>query len=147
MATKTIKRTKKQHERIVNNDPKTFDDFPVGTVSHQGDLILVRIAELPKSAKARLNRKLADGDTQGSRHILDAHGEVFNCEPSEVVAAIAAARKGLKIDARYIGPVFTTPATLTHPEHGWQSWTEDGVIACVIQRNIDSEQREARVMD
>jgi hypothetical protein len=52
-----------QPERIVNDAPRTFTeaDFPVGTASHQGDWTLVRIQQLPQSAKPRANRQLSEG--------------------------------------------------------------------------------------
>ena len=138
-------------ESIVNDAPRTFADadFPVGTVAHQGDLILVRIDSLPPSAKPRKNRQLADGSTQGSRHILD-RGDVFDCDFGEVVAAIARVCKGVTVDRKYIGPVFQAKdcvADLTHPEHGNHSYCGDMTIAVVYQRNLDQDEREARVVD
>jgi len=119
-------------------------------VSHQGDLILVAIAKLPKSAKPRKNRQLADGDTQGSRHVLE-RGEVFDCKASEVVKAIKAAT-GCDVDKKYVGPVFRSPEEptandLTHPEHGNQGFPAGCVIAVVYQRNLDAEERERRTRD
>lgn len=149
MSVKAKKRTKQHiHERIVNNEPRTFTDaeMGVGDVTHQGDVILVRISELPKSAKPRSNHQLAEGNTQGSRHIL-VGGSVYDCDAADVVKSIASACKNTHVDARYIGPVFTTPATLEHPEHGHQSWDCYAVIAVVYQRNLDAEQREQRVLD
>lgn len=136
------------HERIVNNDPRTFGDhdFDIGTVSHQGDLILVRIAKLPKSVKPRASRQLAEGNTQGSRHILIG-GEAFDCVASKITKEISKVCKGVSVDARYVGPVFTTPATIEHPEHGHQTFNFTGVVACVYQRNMDQLQRERRVLD
>lgn len=148
--TKTSKRIT-NHERIVNNDPKLHEDFPVGSVSHQGDLIFVRIASLPKSAKSRPNRQLADGNTQGSRHILTTNAQAFDCDANEVSQLIQKANK-CDVDARYIGPVFVSPANptehdVTHPEHGHQGFEAGAVIACVYQRNLDAEEREQRARD
>ena len=160
MATTTAKksRTVRSHkaafpapESIVNDAPHTFTDadFVVGTVAHQGDVILVRIDALPPSAKPRKNRQLADGSTQGSRHILE-RGDVFDCEAAEVVTAIAACCKGTAVGEQYIGPVFQTKggvADLTHPEHGNHSYCGDMTIAVIYQRNLDSEERAVRVVD
>lgn len=136
-----------QSETVINNEPRMFTDadFPVGTVAHQGDMILVRIDTLPKSAKARPNRQLAEGNTQGSRHIVEG-GEVFSANAKDVVKSIRQAT-GKVIDPKYIGPLFTGPATVTHPEHGHHTYEGEMVIACVVQRNLDAEGREQRTKD
>lgn len=137
-------------ESLVNDAPRTFDDadFPVGTVAHQGDVMCVRIASLPEG-KPRSNRQLADGTTQGARHIL-AVGDVFDCDTATVVRAIADVCRGVQVDARYIGPVFRTvddKADVTHPEHGDHHYRGNMVIATVFQRVLDAEQREQRAAD
>lgn len=152
MKTKTkkiVKRTTVQ-ESIVNDAPRTFTeaDFPVGTVAHQGDLIFVRLSGMPKGTPRKV-RQLAEGNTQGSRHIL-AVGDVFDCNPQDVSKMIGTVCKGVSIDARYIGPFFRTSdgiADVVHPEHGDHFYRGDMVIACVIQRSLDSEERERRVQD
>jgi hypothetical protein len=156
MATKTKTRKQKtvnapMPEGIINDDPKMLESFEIGDVSHQGDLMLVRIAELPKSAKTRLSHQLAEGNTQGSRHVITPRAKVYSANADEIVMAIASAN-GVKIDARYIGPVFVSPAAptendLSHPEHGNQGFPAGSVIACVYQRSLDSEEREQRVRD
>ncbi len=137
-------------ERIVNDDPKLHATFEPGDVSHQGDLIIVCIHALPPSAKIRTNRQLADGSTQGSRHVLE-RGDVYDCQAGEVAAAIQKAN-GTVVEAQYIGPVFVSPESptendLTHPEHGNQGFPAGTVCAVVYQRNLDAEEREQRVAD
>lgn len=137
-------------ERIVNDDPKLHATFEPGDVAHQGDLIIVCIHELPKSAKPRANRQLAEGSTQGSRHVLE-RGDVYDCDPIEVARAIKIANKAT-VETQYIGPVFVSPAApteddLTHPEHGNQGFSPRAVCAVVYQRNLDAEERAARVAD
>lgn len=155
MATK-VQRTKSQRpkgkpkpESMINDAPRTFSDFPVGTVAHQGDVMFVRIASMPPG-KLRKNRQLAEGTTQGSRHVLRG-GEVFDCDPGEVSRLISQACSGVNADDRYIGPVFRTQqgeADVIHPEHGDHYYRgEDWVIATVFQRSLDAEEREARVQD
>ena len=151
MKTATKQRAKQVSERIVNDQPRTFTDadFPVGSVSHQGDLILVRIEAMPKSAKPRMDRQLAVGSTQGSRHILDV-GVPYDCDAAEVAAAIKAVCPKAEIGQQYIGPVFSTDkgkADLLHPEHGNLHWRGCMVIAVVYQRSLDSEEREQRIQD
>ena len=137
-------------EGLINDAPRLIEDFPVGTVFHQGDLIGVSIGSLPKSAKPRANRQLADGDTQGSRHIL-TRGEVFDCDANEVAALIKKAN-GCQVEARYIGPVYRSPDNptendLQHPEHGDIGVGAGCIVAIVTQRNLDALEREQRVRD
>lgn len=157
MTTKTkkpiTKKVVKRPESIVNNAPRTFTeaDFPPGTASRQGDIYLIRINALPKSAKSRAARQVAEGNTQGSRHIVTV-GDVYNCNPEEVLGQISSAAPKVRgtLQARYIGPVFTTVAdmaSLEHPEHGHQHWQGAMVIACVVQRNLDAEDREQAARD
>ncbi len=140
-----------RHEEIVNDAPRSFSDaeFPIGTVAHQGDLILVRIAELPGSAVIRKDRQLAIGSTQGSRHVLET-GIPYDCNALDVQAAITDACKRTAPEQKYIGPVFQTKdgvAELTHPEHGDHKYVGDMTIAVVYQRNLDSEERERITID
>lgn len=137
-------------ERITNDAPKLHEVFEVGDVAHQGDLIVVRIGVLPKSARPRKDRQLADGSTQGSRHVLE-RGEAFDADAGEVASLIRQAN-GARVDSKYVGPVFVSPQAptaddLTHPEHGNQGFPAGAVCAVVYQRNLDAEQREARVAD
>lgn len=150
IATKTKTAAKTLPESIVNDAPKLHPSFEVGDVAHQGDLIIVAIAALPKSAKPRANRQLAEGNTQGSRHILK-RGEVYDCAAAEVAKAIKSAT-GCTVAEQYIGPVFVSPKRptkndLTHPEHGNQGFPAGAVCAVVYQRNLDQEQREQRTRD
>lgn len=148
--TKTKTATKAKPETLVNDAPKLHSTFEIGDVAHQGDLIIVRIAALPQSAKPRLNRQLADGTTQGSRHILE-RGEVFDADREEIARLIKAATKA-KVAPEYIGPVFVSPheptaRDLNHPEHGPQGFPAGSVCAVVYQRNLDAEEREQRTRD
>lgn len=149
-----LKRQRKdapKQERICNNDPKLHSIFEPGSVSHQGDLMIVAISQMPRSAKPRTNRQLAEGDTQGSRHVM-SRGEVYDADRNELRAAIKNAT-GVDVNVEYIAPViFVSPAEptehdLTHPEHGHQGFPAGSICAVVYQRNLDAEEREARVRD
>lgn len=143
-------------EGMINNAPKVFTDFPVGTVSHQGDLIFIAIAGLPASATRRENRQLAEGDTRGSRHIV-ARGEVYDADHREIADAIKAALPRGSLSAEeldslpnYCLAVFAgrgSSAYVPHPEHGSQEFPEGCTIAVAVQRNLDAEEREAAVQD
>lgn len=137
-------------ERIANDDPKLHATFEPGDVSHQGDLIIVCIGTLPASAKPRKSRQLAEGNTQGSRHVLE-RGDVYDADAGEVSTLIQAAT-GQDVGVEYIGPVFVSPFDptaddLTHPEHGNQGFPARAVCAVVFQRNLDAEEREQRTQD
>lgn len=139
------------HESIVNDAPKFHDTFKAGDVSHQGDLIVVGIKSLPKSRKTRPSQQLADGNTQGSRHILREGIEVYDCDPSEVAKAIKQATK-CDVSSQYIGPVFVSPDhptenDMSHPEHGNQGFAAGSICAVVYQRNLDAEEQEQRTRD
>lgn len=156
-----------QDECVINDAPRLFDTFEVGDVSHQGDIIIVGIAKLPKSAKPRHNRQLAEGNTQGSRHVLE-NGDIFDADPTEVAELIFTAT-GCQLKhtpprastwetvdenywKQYIGPVFVAPEVptandLTHPEHGDQGFPAGTVCAVVYQRSLDVDGRARRVID
>lgn len=153
---KTVtKKLAEPQERIANDDSKLHEVFGIGEVSHQGDLIIVCIETLPKSSRPRTNRQLADGDTQGSRHVM-TRGDVFDADPEAVASLIlkATTKAGCPchVDPKYIGPVFVSPADptsddLDHPEHGNQGFPAGTVCAIVYQRNLDAEEREVRTRD
>ena len=143
-------------ERIVNDDPKLHAIFDVPSVSHQGDIIIVALPALPKTRKLRTNRQLAEGDTQGSRHILK-RGKLFDADKNEVVKLIAdnykhKDGKPIIVNTKYVGPVFVSPKSpnendISHPEHGDQGFPAGTICAVVYQRSLDAELREQRVAD
>ena len=139
-------------ESIINNATHVFTDVPC--VVEQGDLYFVAIPGLPKSAKPRVSRQLADGTTQGSRHVLTV-GEIFDADPVEMSriildATTRAGRPCLIDHSDYIGPVFQTTegrAYVEHPEHGDHDFRVDCTMAVVFQRSLDAEERAQRVAD
>jgi hypothetical protein len=134
-------------EPVINNKPVTHVSWETGDVAHQGDLIFVCISKLPKSAKLRRNRQLAEGQTQGSRHVLTA-GKAYNADSLEVVKAIKAAIPECDVAEKYIGPIITgLGAHVDHPEHGPHTFAPDCVTAVVYQRSLDNEEREQIVQD
>jgi hypothetical protein len=144
-----VKNRKQQvaSEALINDAPRLLESFDVGDVSHQGDLVLVRISKLPLSAQRRKRRQLAPGNTPGSRHVLK-RGAAYDCESSEVAWLIRLAT-GCTVEIAYIGPVFVSPDNstandLAHPEHGNQGFPAGAVVAVVYQRNWDHEQAQAR---
>ena len=138
------------HEPIINDESKFHEAFGTGDAVHQGDIMVIGIGAIPSGARNRKSRQLADGSTQGSRHVM-TRGKVFDCDPVAVSQAIKDAT-GIRVDARYCGPVFVSPENptaddLDHPEHGNHGFPARQVCAVVFQRNLDAEQREQRVRD
>lgn len=143
MLTKTKRQAK--HETIVNDEPRVFDDFPIGTVAHQGDVIFIAIE--PMTGNPRRNLQLADGNTQGSRHIL-VGGELWDCDRNSVANAIRkACPNSQRVSDMCVGPVLRGPCEIQHPEHGDHIHTTGATIAVVYQRNLDAEERERRTLD
>jgi hypothetical protein len=123
---------------------RRHETWSPGDCAHQGDLIFVCLVSLPTGAKPRENRQLVDGDTRGSRHVLEG-GSCCDCDTVMVASAVKAATGGaIDVEARYVGPVFTggdDGATVTHPEHQHQWFPAGSVTACLYQRNVDADER------
>lgn len=146
MSVKTIEKFKSipTIEQAKHGDVQQHPGRIVGDTAHQGDIIFVSVAKLPKSAKTRSNRQIADDSTSGSRHIVEG-GEVYDADASEVAQAIKVAT-GATVAEQYIGPVIVGPCKVTHPQHQHHEFCGT-VEAVVYQRNQDSEERESRALD
>lgn len=125
--------------------PRRHESWSAGDVVHQGDIIVVNIGALPPSAKPSATAQVVDGATQGSRHVVEG-GAVYDCDPAELVEMIRSYRPESDVGPQYLGRVFQGPCVLTHPEHRHHQFPES-VNAVVVQRNLDAEEREARVRD
>jgi hypothetical protein len=94
---------------------ETRDDraIQVGEVAQQGDVYVVRVADDHARGLEIMDRQVAEGDTQGSRHIVGNGPKLFRGTniPS-----------GVKQRA-LLGPVVvaTTDWNLEHPEHPWHT--------------------------
>src|ERR1051326_6073699 len=138
-----VQNVTKNAQAIRNDDPKTFgSEWMPGDCSAQGDVNIVCIHALPKSAKPRKNRQMADGNTMGSRHIVEG-GKCYDADPADVAEAIYKAT-GVKIDPKYIVPMFVVPCELDHVEHGNQVWSAPCTNAIVYQRIWDQEMAQER---
>lgn len=150
MGTDDVLRDQAIHaEKVKNDEARDMSGFAAGDVVAQGDLYIVGLKSWPRSASPRKDRQLADGDTQGSRHIWEGGhegGELAQAAPSEVAALIKEAT-GKAVDPKYVGPVFRG-GTIRHPEHGDHEEYPAGLpCAVVFQRSLDREEREQRVAD
>lgn len=145
VASKPATTTTPPAETMAGSPHRVHETFSPGDVADQGDLTIVGVAALPKSAKPRGNRQLAEGDTQGSRHVL-VGGKLYDADPAECSEAIKAAT-GCDVPAMYIGPVIEGPCTIEHPQHGHHTFPVGVVGVVKYQRNLDAEEREVRARD
>lgn len=114
---------------------ETIGSPSLGDVVRQGDLYLVCIDKLPSGKKIE-DRQLAEGNTQGSRHVVQ--GDVSIVTPDS-------AHPG--IDRVLCGPAFhcNEAAEVTHPEHGNKVLPKDTTWRVTFQRAHAEEMR--RVQD
>lgn len=146
MKTETIQaQTPHATEEMVGSPHRVHETFSTGDVVDQGDLTIVCVAALPRSAKPRQNRQLVQGDTLGSRHVVSG-GSVYDADAAECVAAIKRAT-GCDVPEMYIGPVIEGPCTIEHPQHGHHTFPAGTVGIVKYQRNLDAEEREVRARD
>lgn len=137
-AEKAIRDVRTQAEKIRSDRPQRFPEAASpGDYWRQGDIYITLLAAVPQTAEkvqAPASRQLAPGDTQGSRHCLDSLD--------------GADWHRLKQATEFDGPILAlaTERTVTHPEHG-HVILPPGVYAITYQRNLDQEEREARVQD
>lgn len=120
----------------------------VGDSLRQGDLYVVFIGDgtnVDEKVFKRLEHvrlQLADGDTQGSRHILSSPEGVVSYDieqPREVINLLK--RAGIQVqEPVYFGPAFTLDrkTTLTHPEHG-DRVLGPGMYVSIFQRVYRNE--------
>lgn len=150
MTTKTLTGSTTQAPTMEQQRPhakRVHDAWSPGDVAHQGDLIIVALGALPKSAKPRTNRQLAEGDSRGSRHEL-VGGECYDADPKELAGLIASATGGkVKVDPKYVGACFSGAAVIDHPQHAAQEFPDQPCSVVVFQRNLDAEEREQRQQD
>ncbi len=135
-------------KKMKNDELKIHDTFSPGDVTAQGDLNIVCLPKMPSSAKRRKNLQLADGNTQGSRHVL-TQGLAYECDKSELRNAIKIAT-GCDVAEMCLGPVFTgdhNPSYVSHPEHGDQQFPADSICVVTYQRSLDAEERERLAAD
>jgi hypothetical protein len=132
---KNLQDLRKSVESLDAAKTETIGSPSIGDVVRQGDLYLVNIESLPAGKKLE-DRQLAEGNTQGSRHIVQ--GDVTLVSPDT-------AHPG--IDRVLCGPAFycNEAAEVTHPEHGNKILPKDTTWRVTFQRAHAEEMR--RVQD
>ncbi len=152
MATATIEKAlAEQHElaeQIRSDEPREVS-LGKQDVLRQGDIYIARIPSLPVTKKIRKDRQLADGNTQGSRHVLTGDADLYDPDTTAMREVLAKSYPHLDVQDYQIGPTFETrgPVTVEHPEHGNRTLTEPGCYATVFQRSLEADGREARARD
>ena len=148
-----IKRIQRKAREAKSSGPLEVR-LDIGDACPQGDVNVIRILALPRNAKPRKNRQLAEGSSKGSRHILADGPALYDVEPGALAEAIADARPDLyasDIPSYVCGPVFLIGdeqiAELNHPEHDNHLYPEPGVYAVTYQRTMLGDGREARALD
>lgn len=146
-----------QH-RVINNESRLIEVWSAGEGVAQGDVYVLCLGygreALPAGVKPRMNRQVAEGNTQGSRHILQ-HGELFDVEDKAAMRELILklTNKRVNVDLlECIGPVFLSPEKptkddLVHPEHGNYGFPANSCNICIFQRNLDAEEQAARARD
>jgi hypothetical protein len=129
-------------EKIDNSKPVTVAHMDFGDNTVQGDLYITRLdREIPGGKPT--SRKLAPGDTQGSRHVAAGDCDVLSVSESEAVAALNRLVPDTRGETLFIGPMILArgPVTLEHPEHAWQTLPGDSVYLVTYQRTWAQEIR------
>ena len=101
-----LQQVKTDTETIINDKPQRFPDAAaVGDYWRQGDIYITKLAQCD-GEKVQAEAQLAEGSTQGSRHILDSLDGVVMFKPTNSTVLT--------------GPHFslTKERTVTHPQHG-----------------------------
>jgi len=123
-------------EEIRNDTDQRFPEAATpGDCWRQGDLYITLLGAIPGDVKkSKAKKQLVPGDAQGSRHCLDSLAGASIYELSEPSA----------LD----GPILECKQerTITHPEHG-NVILPPGIYGIHYQRDLDSEERERRVLD
>ena len=145
--TATLDKEQSEAGRVIgeiSGDKRTLDDGYIqqfgegntaGDCIPQGDVYLTKLDRIPEGAKPIHPRaQVAEGETQGSRHILDSLAGVRMYEMPGKSA----------LDGPYL--LLEEPRTLTHPEHKHIALAP-GCYGIHYQRDLDAEERERRVAD
>lgn len=141
--TKTIKQCLEELNKMdwFSDKPERIGSPSLGDVVRQGDVYIMSIPCLPDGQVTK-NRQLAEGDTQGSRHILTGEVNII-----DKVTSVVKNPDGEVIHPTLVGPAFecVSDVTETHPEHGWKILPAGTCWQVVFQQSFAEEVR--RVQD
>ena len=107
-------------EQIKNGEPATIALIEPGDVVRQGDIYLVSLDVSPASPKRWAGRQLAEGTTQGSRHVTVGDCDLFLPDPARAKDVLNRLIPGTRDQELFLGPVIEAreSVTIEHPEHG-----------------------------
>ena len=118
----------------MENSTRKNEKMKVGDIAQQGDVYIFRVADDHPHGPKTNNRQLAEGSTQGSRHIAEGTGEIYlptvpppNAKPGALLGPVVIEKKAW---------------TLTHPEHPHHEFGA-GTFAIVHQMDAITRQRVA----
>lgn len=159
MATKTKPMTaaraysevQRSAERIKSGEPATIEVMSPGDVQRQGDIMLVRLdGPLPEIGAWPHGNQLAQGDSQGSRHLAVGKGlRVYTPGPDSALTTLHRLVPATRRHRQLIGPAISTPdhpVTIPHPEHGHRT-LPPGDYLVTYQRTGASAEEVRRVAD
>lgn len=108
-----------------SNDLRMVRTMEVGQWVRQGDIHVERIEKMPTGLKARSDRQLALGATQGSRHVCESGPKLYDLRSPNPLQ----------------GPLVDAPErfVVTHPEHAHVSLPR-GLYAVTYQRDFAEEE-------
>lgn len=136
------------HEQM---DVRAFEQVNLepGDVAQQGDVYLVCLPDSPPCATTVSRRQIADGNTQGSRHIV-ARGLVLDTDTATKKEALLDVIPTAEWREYQFGPLVSPvdgSVLLTHPEHGDRQYNFEGCLLVGYQRSLDADGREERARD
>ena len=111
------------------HEVRYHETMAINEAARQGDIYIMRVEDNYAHGKIWKKRQIVDGNTQGSRHVIEAGPMVFapnfDAAPSDLFAETANklnVSQSSLINALY-GPSIKSPErfTITHPEHAHES--------------------------
>ena len=123
-------------DRIVSvSDTQLIGSPSVGDVVRQGDVYLECLDDGYEGQTEILDRQLAPGTTQGSRHILEGDCTIWKANPIQEST----------VSGFLVGPSFRcdSDVEVTHPEHG-NKILPDGTAWGALYQRVGAVERRVR---
>ena len=129
----TIEKLEVVAKETADNKPRTCK-HKIGTYGRQGDIYLHPVSPDHAHGAKTENRQLAEGESRGSRHIIEGDVKLFlgTTLPKSVT------------DRTFLGPMIEVGpkgATVTHPEHAHVNIVDAGCYQITHQMDARTLQR------